>query len=83
MQNPLTAFRRWWNRPSAKQRILDALSTTEWRRTLEIVEAADVSVARFYIVILRLEEAKLVESRFGTSELYANGARRRLYRRIG
>ena len=85
MQNPLTALRHWWNRPPAKQRILDALSTTVWRRGYDVREAAGISnIGRFYNLMADLEAAGHVRSQPEAGPIPAErgGRRGRIYRKI-
>lgn len=76
-------IREWLNRPPAKQRIYDALSTTEWRRPLDIMKIAHIgAIGGFYVKILELENEGLVESKWeeGPPDPQRGGKRRRLYR---
>lgn len=63
----LSDFLAWWNRPSAEERILAAMSFTEWRRSLVIIEEADVGIGQFYVIIERLVEEKIIEKRYDRS----------------
>ncbi len=83
----MTMFRRlidWWRRPPADQRILAALSTTEWRRSLDIVNAANVSIGGYYSHIFKLEAGGIVESKWDEGPIppARRGKRARLYRRV-
>jgi hypothetical protein len=80
----LKQITEWWNRPPAKQRIYAALSTSEWRRSLDIMTEAKVSViGSFYVKALELEREGLIESKWeeGPPDPVRGGHRRRLYRR--
>lgn len=77
-------IKHWWSKPPAKQRVLNALSTTEWRPGLDVSKRAEVSTARFYPLILDMEETGLVLSKWDEGPLppARHGYRRRLYRKI-
>ncbi len=68
---------RWWNRPSAKDRILAALSSDYWLYGSTIADKARIlSRPSLYFHLHALEEAGKVESRaVGTQG-------RRLYRLV-
>jgi DNA-binding PadR family transcriptional regulator len=72
----------WWNRLPAKQRILDAMSNTEWKRPLDIIKAAKVGIGAFYVNTASWEQQGLVESKWEEGPIPASrqGRRRRLYR---
>ena len=53
----------WWNRPPAEDRILDAMSFTEWRGILTIADAADVSLAVFWITTEQLVRERVIQKR--------------------
>lgn len=74
----------WWHRPPAEERILDAMSFTEWRRGFDIIEDADVYVADFYIFVMKSEEAGSIESKWSDAPLKPErGYRReRVYRKL-
>lgn len=58
----------WWRRPPLRQRILNALSETEWSIGLDITRRAKIhpfKTAAMYFVLLDLENEGLVESRPG------------------
>jgi len=75
---------RWWRRPPADQRILAALSTIEWRRSLDIINAANVSIVGYYSHIFKLEADGIVESKWDEGPIppARRGKRARLYRRV-
>lgn len=77
-------FLKWWNRPSAEERILEAMSFTEWRRGFDIIESADVFVADFYVFVMKSEEAGSIESKWSDEPLKPErGYRReRVYRKL-
>lgn len=54
----------WWQKPPARERILAQLSTTEWRRGIDIIKAADVHVGQFYIVASELEDEDVIETKW-------------------
>lgn len=60
----IDAFTRWWNRPSKEQRILDAMSFTEWKSALEISDEADVGLSSFLVISQRLMEKGYAERKF-------------------
>ena len=63
MMEILTKFLNWWNRPPAEDRILDAMSFTEWRGILTIADAADVSLAVFWITTEQLVRERVIQKR--------------------
>ena len=62
-------------RPRARERILQALSSSAWLNTTAVAKAAKVS-GKLYILIYRLEREGLIESRWEDAPY----PRRRLYR---
>jgi hypothetical protein len=93
MKRPLSDYRlgriikaiiHWWQLPPASERILAAMSDTEWRRSLDIVRASEVCVAQFYSRVFAWEERGIIESKWedGPIPPERQGHRRRLYRRI-
>ena len=69
---------KWWNRPPAEDRILDAMSFTEWRRSLKIIDNADVGVGQFYVICERLSEEGIIEKRYDRSGPYTRTYCRKL-----
>lgn len=61
----LTAIKNWWNKPWAKQRVLNVLAKhpAYWRQGLDIWTDAGVSVGYFYILMSQLEKQHIVESK--------------------
>jgi hypothetical protein len=73
----------WWRRPPVEQRILAAMSVTEWRRGFDVIKTAKVSVGAFYSRIFAMEANGWVESKWEEGPIPAarGGRRGRLYRR--
>lgn len=74
----------WWYKPPARERILAALDTDEWRPGLQVWRSADVFAWNFYPIVLDMEENGLVESKWDSEPIdpARGGYRRRLYRKI-
>lgn len=73
----------WWRRPPLRQRILNALSETEWQIGLDIARRAKIHPFRqgeMYIKLSVLEDEGLVESRPGPLSR-DNVNRHRIYRK--
>lgn len=81
--NLIRATLDWWQRPPARQRIIDAMSPTDWKSSLDIIKSAKVSIPVFYRRIFALEAEGVVESKWeqGQASEIRGGNRRRLYRR--
>ncbi len=52
----------WWRRPSARNRILTALSVTEWQRGLDIIKTANIHIGQFYAIAGELEAEGVIET---------------------
>jgi hypothetical protein len=55
-------IKAWWNKPWAKQRVMNAMSTL-WRPGLDLWQEAGVSIGYFYVLMDRLEREGAVESK--------------------
>jgi hypothetical protein len=82
--NILHKIIKWWNRPPAADRILDAMSFTEWRRGFDIINGADVFVADFYVFVMKSEESGVIESKWSDAPLKPERGyqRDRVYRKL-
>ena len=82
----LERLKEWWRRPPVRDRILAALSPTEWRRGLAVsTEAKTWSYGGFYVAVEALEREGLVESKWEECPPapVRGGYRRRIYRLTG
>lgn len=77
------AIAHWWTRPPAQERILAALSPHEWRRPLDVIKRAEVSIGGFYSRVIEMEARGLVVSKWEDRppSRARGGRRRRVYKR--
>jgi hypothetical protein len=68
--NVIDSLIAWWNKPPAEERILDAMSFTEWRRGITIIDETDLSIGQFYVTCERLVEQKVIEKRYDMNGQY-------------
>ncbi len=70
-------IKEWWNKPSAKERILNAIPSDDWISGFDLTKLADVNVAQTYFITDDLIKEGAITFMWDRTGLHTRGGRKR------